>query len=174
MSAVLSTRARHRTGSGGSRTRSVVGVVCDGTRREVAAARSIGALARANGCSLWIIHPEPLRWAAVPGDSATTLDAGDLVRDRRDAVATLAADSTGRVRVDIRTTSQLGATLELAADPDVAVVVLLQPGPTARLTRRLVERRLRRDGCYVPELLIWRRDESSAAELVAAMRASVG
>lgn len=174
MSALLSPQARRRPGPGSTRTRSVVGVVCDGTRREVAAARSIGALARLNGCSLRVIHPEPLRWAAVPGDAATILDAGDLVRDRRDAVATLASDLAGRVRVDIRTTSQLGATLELATDPDVAVVVLLQPGPSARLTRRLVERRLRRDGCYVPELLIWRKDDSSSDELVAAMRASVG
>jgi hypothetical protein len=141
----------------------LIGVVCDGTRRELAVAREVVRIAEAAGIGVRILHPESPRWVTVPGDAATTLDAGQFLTARRDAVLAFAAEHPDSVRVDTRPDSRLGAALHLAGDDDVAVVVLPQSDLPGRLVRWVVDRRIRHEGRTPPAVVVWRHGAGADA-----------
>jgi hypothetical protein len=142
-----------------------VGVVCDGSRRELEVAREVVRLALASGHPVRIVHPESPRWVTVPGDAATTLDAERFLTARRDGVLGLAAEFAGAVRVESRPASRLGAALQLAGDDDVSVVVLPPSDLPGRLLRWVVDRRAAHEGRTPPAVVVWRRGPDAAAAL---------
>jgi hypothetical protein len=148
----------------------VVGVVCTGASRALAAARSVIDVADAAGYAVRLVHPEPAQWVTVPGDCATTLDAADFQRERWNAVRSL-AHALG-VTVVRRPLSVFGAVLELVDNSDVRVVVLPQPLVPTALLRVAVRRRSHALGRKAPLVVGWRDDRTARAELSADLAAA--
>jgi hypothetical protein len=154
----------HWSDDGSPSVHAHIGVVCDGSRRQIESARMVIDLARAAGHHVHVIHPESAHWAPVPGDVATTLEAGEFAKRRRDAVLALATESPG-TDVVVREESSLEAAVELASSSETSLLVILHPRIASGLVKRLITRRVRRCGVTPPRVFVVRSGRGSRSAL---------